>query len=72
MIGVLTIVIVYIFPQVQDSAKELGTSVKEGYQYMITHEKEINDKIPFFDISGIIDYTKDFLYDKIMNHFFQT
>lgn len=68
LIGALTIVIVYIFPQVQDSAKELGTSVKEGYQYMITHEKEINDKIPFFDISGIIDYTKDFLYDKIMNH----
>lgn len=68
LIGVLTIVIVYIFPQVQDSAKELGTSVKEGYQYMITHEKEINDKIPFFDISGIIDYTKNFLYDKIMNH----
>lgn len=68
LIGALTIVTVYIFPQVQDSAKELGTSVKEGYQYMITHEKEINDKIPFFDISGIIDYTKDFLYDKIMNH----
>lgn len=68
LIGTLTIIIVYIFPQVQDSTKELGNSIKNGYQYMTTHEEEINDRIPFFDISGIIDYTKEFLYDKIINH----
>lgn len=68
VIGVLAVIIIYIFPQVRDSAKDLGKSVQNGYKYMITHEQEINDKIPFMDISGIIDYAKNFLYDKIMNH----
>ena len=68
VIGVMAVIIIYIFPQVRDSAKDLGKSVQDGYKYMITHEQEINDKIPFMDISGIIDYAKNFLYDKIMNH----
>ena len=68
VIGVLAVIIIYIFPQVRDSAKDLGKSVQDGYKYMITHEQEINDRIPFMDISGIIDYAKKFLYDKIMNH----
>lgn len=68
VIGVLAIIIIYIFPQVRDSVKELGKSVQDGYKYMITHEQEINDKIPFMDISGVIDYAKNLLYDKIMNH----
>lgn len=68
LIGALTIIVVYIYPQVQDSIKELGNSIKRGYQYMITHEQEVNDKIPFVDMSGIISYAKEFLYDKIMNH----
>ncbi len=68
VIGILAVIIIYIFPQIRDSAKDMGKSVQDGYKYMITHEKEINDKIPFMDISGIIDYMKKFLYDKIMNH----
>lgn len=68
VIGILAVIIIYIFPQIRDSAKDMGRSVQDGYKYMITHEKEINDKIPFMDISGIIDYMKKFLYDKIMNH----
>ncbi len=68
VIGVITILIIYIFPQVKGSMAELGNSIKKGYQYMITHEKEINDMIPFVDLSGAIEYLKDFMYDKIMNH----
>lgn len=68
VIGLLAIIIIYIFPQVSDSAKDMGKSVQHGYKYMVTHEKEINDMIPFMDISGVIDYAKDFLYDKIFNH----
>lgn len=68
VIGVLTIIVVYIFPQVKDSAKEIGQSVKDGYNYMTTHEQEINDKIPFMDISGIIDTSKKFVFDKLINH----
>lgn len=68
VIGIITILIIYIYPQVKDSVSELGKSIQNGYQYMITHEQEINDKIPFIDLSAAIEYAKDFLYDKIMNH----
>lgn len=68
VIGVITVLIIYIFPQVKGSVAELGKSIRQGYQYMITHEQEINDMIPFVDLSGIIAYAKNFLYDKIMNH----
>lgn len=68
VIGIITILIIYIYPQVKDSVSELGKSIRSGYQYMITHEQEINDKIPFIDLSGGIEYAKNFLYDKIMNH----
>lgn len=67
VIGILTIIIVYIYPQVRDSAKDMGKSVQNGYKYMITHENEINNKIPFMDVRGIIDYVKDFMYNKVMN-----
>lgn len=68
VIGIITILIIYIYPQVKDSVSELGKSIRSGYQYMITHEQEINDTIPFIDLSGAIEYAKNFLYDKIMNH----
>ncbi len=68
VIGVITVLIIYIFPQVKASMAELGKSVKTGYQYMVTHEQEINDKIPILDLSGVIEYAKDFMYNKVINH----
>lgn len=68
VIGVITILIIYIFPQVKGSMAELGNSIRDGYQYLITHEKEINNMIPLFDLSGGIEYLKNFVYDKIISH----
>ena len=68
VIGVITILIIYIFPQIKASVADLGKSVRNGYQYLITHEKEINDKIPFLDLSGGIEYLKKFMYNKFVNH----
>ena len=68
VIGVITILIIYIFPQVKASVADLGKSIQNGYQYMVTHEQEINDKIPLFDLSGGIEYIKKFMYDKVINH----
>ena len=68
VIGVITILIIYIFPQVKASVADLGKSIQKGYQYIITHEKEINEKIPLFDLSGGIEYVKKFMYDKVINH----
>ena len=68
VIGVITILIIYIFPQVKGSMAELGNSIRDGYQYLIIHEKEINNMIPLFDLSGGIEYLKNFVYDKIISH----
>lgn len=68
VIGVITILIIYIFPQVKASVADLGKSIQKGYQYIITHEKEINEKIPLFDLSGGIEYIKKFAYNKVINH----
>ena len=68
VIGVITILIIYIFPQVKASVADLGKSIQKGYKYIITHEKEINEKIPLFDLSGGIEYVKKFMYDKVINH----
>lgn len=68
IIGVLTIIIIYIFPQLRDSGKDIVNTIKNGYQYMVTHEEEINAQIPFLDISNLIDYLKVHGPDRLMNY----
>ena len=47
VIGVITVLLIYIIPQIKASIGELGNTIQDGYQYMITHQKELNEKIPF-------------------------
>lgn len=68
IIGVLTIIIIYIFPQLRGSGKDIVNTIKNGYNYMITHEDEINAQIPFLDISNLIDYLKVHVPDRLMNY----
>jgi len=68
VIGALTILVVYIFPQLKDSAKEISSSVKNGYNYLTKHEDEINASVPFMDVAAIIEYVKNNLLDKIVNN----
>ncbi|MCR5690789.1 MAG: AI-2E family transporter [Eubacterium sp.] len=68
VIGALTILVVYIFPQLKDSAKEISSSVKNGYNYLTKHEDEINASVPFMDVAAIIEYVKNNLLDKLMNN----
>ncbi len=68
IIGILTIIIIYIFPQLRDSGKDIVNTIKNGYQYMITHEEEINAQIPFLDISSLIEYLKVHVPDRLMNY----
>lgn len=68
VIGVITVLLIYIIPQIKASIGELGNTIQDGYQYMITHQKELNEKIPFIALGGGIEYIKEFAYKKIMSN----
>ena len=68
VIGVITVLLIYIIPQIKASIGELGNTIQDGYQYMITHQKELNEKIPFIGLGGGIEYIKEFAYQKIMSN----
>ena len=68
VIGVVTVLLIYIIPQIKASIGELGNTIQDGYQYMITHQKELNEKIPFIGLGGGIEYIKEFAYKKIMSN----
>ena len=68
VIGVITVLLIYIIPQIKESIGELGNTIQDGYQYMITHQKELNEKIPFIGLGGGIEYIKEFAYKKIMSN----
>lgn len=68
VIGVITVLLIYIIPQIKASIDELGNTIQDGYQYMITHQKELNEKIPFIGLGGGIEYIKEFAYKKIMSN----
>ena len=68
VIGVITVLLIYIIPQIKASIGELGNTIQDGYQYMITHQKELNEKIPFIGLGGGIEYIKEFAYKKIISN----
>ena len=68
VIGVITVLLISIIPQIKESIGELGNTIQDGYQYMITHQKELNEKIPFIGLGGGIEYIKEFAYKKIMSN----
>ena len=68
VIGVITVLLIYIIPQIKASIGELGNTIQDGYQYMITHQKELNEKMPFIGLGGGIEYIKEFAYKKIMSN----
>ena len=68
VIGVITVLLIYIIPQIKESIGELGNTIQDGYEYMITHQKELNEKIPFIGLGGGIEYIKEFAYKKIMSN----
>lgn len=68
VLSVIAIIIIYIFPQIKDSTKELGRSLSKGYNYVTTHEKEINEMLPFIQVSEIVNYVKEDLCGEIMSY----
>lgn len=68
VIGALTIIIVYIFPQMKNSVKDIGNSVKNGYNYVTNHLDEMNAMIPVINLGNVIEYIQNNLIDKLMSN----
>ena len=68
VIGALTIIIVYIFPQMKNSVKDIGNSVKNGYNYVTNHLDEMNAMIPVINLGSEIEYIQNNLIDKLMSN----
>jgi predicted PurR-regulated permease PerM len=68
IIGALTVIIVYIFPQMKNSVKDIGNSVKNGYNYVTNHLDEMNAMIPIINLGNVIEYIQNNLIDKLMSN----
>ena len=68
VIGALTVIIVYIFPQMKNSVKDIGNSVKNGYNYVTNHLDEMNAMIPVINLGNVIEYIQNNLIDKLMSN----
>ncbi|MCI8962418.1 MAG: AI-2E family transporter [Eubacterium sp.] len=53
LLGVLTVTIVYIVPQISESLKELTRSLGYGYNYVINNTAEIQQKYPVLPMEDI-------------------
>lgn len=53
LLGILTVTIVYIVPQISESLKELTRSLGYGYNYVINNTAEIQQKYPFLPMEDI-------------------
>lgn len=68
VVGAITILIVYIFPQLKASAADLSQAVKNGYSYLTNHLDEFNEMIPFINLGTIMEYIKNNLLDNIVKN----
>lgn len=67
IVGMITIIIVYIAPQIRDSLKGIGHSVIRGYNYVSTHKEEMNSMIPFINLGDFMEYIKTNMGSKILD-----
>jgi predicted PurR-regulated permease PerM len=68
VVGLLTIIILYISPQIQESGKELAKSLQSGYNYLSNNKEDLNRKIPFINLGDGLDYIKTNLIDNLVNN----
>ena len=67
IVGMITIIIVYIAPQIRDSLKGIGHSIMRGYKYVSTHKEEMSSMIPFINLGDFMEYIKTNLGSKILD-----
>lgn len=68
VVGAITIIIVYIYPQLKESAADLSVAVKNGYKYVTNHVDEFNAMIPLINLGDFMEYIKNNLLDNLMKN----
>ncbi len=68
LLGAITIVIVYIVPQVSESLKELTKSLGKGYGYIVNNTEEIQEKYPFLPMQDISELLKQVLPENLFGY----
>lgn len=68
LLGAVTIVIVYIVPQVSESLKELTKSLGKGYGYLVNNTEEIQNRYPFLPMQDISELLKRVMPENIFGY----
>lgn len=68
VLGAITIIVFFIFPQIKASAKELGKFLGKVYNYVTTHEEEVSRRLPLIDVPDIVAYVKENWSGHLMNY----
>ena len=66
IIGVITILIIYIAPQITESVKRLGVTVTNGYNNIKDNPYTFLDKIPFINTNELLEEIKNSINDIVM------
>jgi predicted PurR-regulated permease PerM len=59
VLGAITVIIVFITPQIVTSVNQLGQTVQKGYDYVKLHPTPFLDWIPFANTADIMEKLKD-------------
>ena len=59
VLGAITVIIVFITPQIVTSVNQLGQTVQKGYDYVKLHPTSFLDWIPFANTADIMEKLKD-------------
>lgn len=68
LLGAITIVIVYIVPQVSESLKELTKSLGKGYGYIVNNTEEIQEKYPYLPMKDISEILKQVVPENLFGY----
>lgn len=68
LLGVLTVTIVYIVPQISQSIRELTKSLGSGYNYIMNNTAEIQEKYPILPMEDIKQLLKKVVPENIFGY----
>ncbi|MCM1244451.1 MAG: AI-2E family transporter [Roseburia sp.] len=68
LIGLVTVTIVYIVPQISQSIRELTKSLGNGYNYIVNNKAQIQEKYPFLPMDDISRLLRDVLPENIFGY----
>ena len=67
VIGFITVIIIFVAPQIAQSVRELGKTVQNGYNYIKTHPTSFLDWIPGVSTADVMEKLKNNISDIAMN-----